>query len=61
MKQKQLAVSKNNIVWLIVIIVVGVVAWQAFGWIAGLVAAAAGLAASEVVERKRRAQRNAGS
>ena len=36
MKQKQLAVSKNNIVWLIVIIVVGVVAWQAFGWIAGL-------------------------
>lgn len=56
-QQPTLAVSKSNIVWLMIILVVGLVAWQAFGVIGGLIAAAAALVVSEVVERRKRASR----
>ena len=57
MKQQELVVSKSNIVWLIVILVVGLVAWQAFGWVGGVVAGAVALLVSEIVERRRRTNR----
>jgi uncharacterized protein involved in cysteine biosynthesis len=60
-RQRQLAVSKTNIVWLIAIIVIGVVVVQAAGWLAGLIAALVVLAISEVVERRRRADLDSGS
>jgi hypothetical protein len=44
-------------IWLAVVITAGVIAWLAVGIIAGLVAAAVMLAASEIVERRARAQR----
>lgn len=46
--------AKRNVVWLVVIVVVGVVVWVAAGWLAGLVAAGAVLLVSEVFERARR-------
>ena len=49
--------SKRNMIWLTVVVVVGVAGWLAVGIVAGLVAAAAVLAVSEVVERRARAQR----
>ena len=61
MKQQQLAVSKNNLIWLVIIIVVGVLAWQVFGWIVGLVAIAATLLVSEAIERRRRGARRSDS
>jgi len=57
MGQQHLAVSKSNIVWLMIIIVVGVIAWQALGWVVGLIAAAVVLVVSEVIERRKRANR----
>jgi uncharacterized protein involved in cysteine biosynthesis len=48
-------------IWLVAVIVVGVIAWLAIGIVAGLVAAALVLAASEFVERRARAQRRRAS
>ena len=53
--------SKRNMTWLVAVIIVGVIAWLTIGIIAGLVAAAAMLAVSEVVERRARAQRRRAS
>ena len=53
--------SKRNMIWLAVVVVVGVAGWLAIGIVAGLVAAAAVLAVSEVVERRARAQRRRAS
>ena len=49
--------SKRNLMWLGAIVVVGVVVWIAAGLIWGLVAGAAVLVVSEVVERLRRRRR----
>lgn len=49
--------SKRNMIWLAAVIAIGVIAWLAIGIIAGLVAAAIVLAASEFVERRARARR----
>ena len=46
--------AKRNLVWLVVIVVVGVVVWLAAGWVWGVVAAAVVLVTSEVFERARR-------
>lgn len=56
---QQLAVSKSNIVWLTVIVVVGVVTAIAFGWKVSLAAVVATVVVSEVVERRARAKRSA--
>jgi hypothetical protein len=50
-------VSKRNMIWLAAIVAVGVLGWLVLGVVWGLVAAAVTLAASEVVERRARAQR----
>ena len=49
--------SKRNMTWLAVVIVVGVLGWLAVGWLVGVIAAVAMLVVSEVVERRARAQR----
>ena len=49
--------SKRNMAWLAVVLAVGVLGWLAFGIVAGLLAAAATLVVSEVVERRARAKR----
>jgi len=54
-------VSKRNMIWLVAVIAVGVIAWLTIGIIAGLVAAAVMLAASEFVERRARTQRRQAS
>jgi uncharacterized protein involved in cysteine biosynthesis len=54
-------VSKRNMIWLAVVIVVGVIGWLAIGIVAGLVAAAVSLAISEVIERRARARRRRAS
>ena len=46
--------AKRNVIWLVVIVVVGVVVWVATGWLTGLLAAGAVLVASEAFERARR-------
>lgn len=51
--------SKRNIAWLVAIIAVGVVVWIASGVVWGLLAAAATLGISEVVERQIRKRRRA--
>jgi hypothetical protein len=48
-------------IWLAVVVAVGVIGWLAVGLVVGLVAAAAVLAISEVVERRARAQRRRAS
>lgn len=53
--------SKRNMIWLAAVIAVGVIAWLTAGIIAGLVAAAVVLAASELVERRARAERRRAS
>jgi uncharacterized protein involved in cysteine biosynthesis len=45
--------------WLVVVLAVGALCWFAFGVVAGLLAAAATLVVSEVVERRARRQRRA--
>jgi hypothetical protein len=49
----------RNMVWLAVIVAVGLIGWLAFGLVVGLIAAAATLVVSEVVERWARARRRA--
>ncbi len=51
--------SKRNMIWLAVVVAVGVIGWLAFGIVAGIVGAVLTLAASEVIERRARAQRRA--
>ncbi len=53
--------SKRNMIWLAVVIVVGVLVWLAVNIVAGLVAAALMLVVSEVVERRARTQRRRAS
>ncbi len=53
--------SKRNMIWLVAVVAVGVIAWLTIGIVAGLVAAAVMLAASEFVERRARAQRQRAS
>jgi hypothetical protein len=45
--------------WLVVVLAVGALGWIAFGIVVGLIAAAATLVVSEVVERRARARRRA--
>jgi len=52
-------VSKRNMIWLVVVVAAGVIGWLAFGIVAGIVGAVLTLAASEVIERRARAQRRA--
>ena len=49
--------SRRNLVWLGAIVVVGVVVTLVAGWLWGVLAAAATLAVSEVVERAARRRR----
>ena len=49
--------SKRNMTWLAVVVAVGALVWLAFGVVFGLLAAAATLVVSEVVERRVRAKR----
>ena len=56
-EERSVEVSKRNMIWLAVIVVVGVLGWLLLGVVWGLVAAAVTLAVSEVVERRARAQR----
>lgn len=51
--------SKRNMTWLVVVLAVGALGWIAFGIVVGLIAAAATLVVSEVVERRARARRRA--
>ncbi len=51
--------SKRNLAWLLTVLAVGAVCWIAFGVVLGLIAAAATLVVSEIVERRARAQRRA--
>ena len=51
--------SKRNMTWLAAVVVIGVLGWLVFGIIVGIVAAALTLVASEVIERRARAQRRA--
>ena len=53
--------SKRNMIWLALVIVVGLIAWRTIGIVAGLVAAGIMLALSEVVERRARAERQRAS
>ena len=48
--------SKRNMTWLAVVVAVGALVWLAFGVVFGLLAAAATLVVSEVVERRVRAK-----
>jgi len=52
-------VSKRNMTWLAAVVVIGVLGWLVVGIIVGIVAAALTLVASEVIERRARAQRRA--
>ena len=45
--------------WLAAVVVIGVLGWLVVGIIVGIVAAALTLVASEVIERRARAQRRA--
>ncbi|NND74162.1 MAG: hypothetical protein HKN44_04065 [Ilumatobacter sp.] len=49
--------SKRNLAWLVAVLAIGAICWIALGPIGGLIAAAATLVVSEVVERRARAQR----
>ncbi len=51
--------SKRNMIWLVVVLVVGALAWVAFGVVVGLIAAGVMLALSEVIERRARRKRRA--
>jgi hypothetical protein len=50
-------VAKRNIIWLVAILAVGVLGWLALGIVFGLLAAAATLIVSEVIERRARTKR----
>jgi uncharacterized protein involved in cysteine biosynthesis len=49
--------SKRNMIWLAAVLAVGVLAWLAFGIVAGLLAAGVVLLVSEVIERRARRKR----
>ena len=49
--------SKRNVAWLVAVVAVGVLVWTVSSIVWGVLAAAATLAASEVVERARRKRR----
>ena len=51
--------SKRNMIWLGGVVAVGAIGWLAFGILAGIVGAVLTLAASEVIERRVRSQRQA--
>ncbi len=53
--------SKRNLIWLAAVVAVTVIVWVAAGWLWGVLAGAATLVASEVVERTARARRVAAS
>ncbi|MEP4650806.1 MAG: hypothetical protein ABJ314_11520 [Ilumatobacter sp.] len=50
--------SRNNVIWLAVVLVAAGVGWFVGGWKIALVAAAIGLVVSEVFERRARAARS---
>lgn len=58
MSGRQLKLSTRNLVWMLIVIVVGLAAFLSAGWKIGLVAAVAALVISEIVERSARAKRN---
>ena len=58
MSGRQLKVSTRNLVWMVIVIVVGLAAFLSAGWKIGLAAAGAALVISEIVERSARAKRN---
>lgn len=49
--------SKRNIAWLAAVLAIGVLGWIAIGIVVGLLAAAAMLIVSEVIERRARTKR----
>ncbi len=51
--------SKRNMIWLVVVLVIGALVWVVFGVVVGLIAAGAMLALSEVIERRARRKRRA--
>lgn len=51
--------SKRNLAWLVIVLVVGALVWVTFGVVPGLVAVGLVLVASEVVERRARTKRRA--
>jgi hypothetical protein len=46
-------------IWLVAVLVIGALAWIAFGVVVGLIAAGVTLAVSEVIERRVRRKRRA--
>lgn len=48
--------TRRNVTWLVVIVVVGVAVGALVGWLWGVLAAVATLVVSEVLERTRRAR-----
>jgi NADH:ubiquinone oxidoreductase subunit 3 (subunit A) len=51
--------TKRNMAWLAAVLAVGVLGWIAVGIVVGLLAAAAMLVVSEVIERRARTKRRA--
>jgi hypothetical protein len=51
--------SKRNMIWLVVVLAVGALAWLAFGLVVGLIATVLALVLSEVIERAARRKRRA--
>ncbi len=49
--------TKRNMAWLAAVLAVGVLGWIAVGIVVGLIAAAAMLVVSEVIERRARTKR----
>lgn len=54
---RRLSVSRNNLIWLVVVLAAAAIGWFVGGWKVGLLAAALGLIVSEVFERRARAAR----
>jgi len=57
--ERLMHMSKRNLGWLAVIVVISAVLWIAFGWLWGVGGGIALLVLSEFVERSRRKQRRA--
>lgn len=51
--------SKRNLIWLAIIVVVGLIFFLAISWVWGLIAAGVVLVISEIVERIHRQRRRA--